>query len=95
MTLTKADITDGLYNITDLKRPQAKRAVETFLEIIKSILESGEDVLISGFGKFQVKEQTSGSNFQTEKDMILEPKRVVTFQWSPRLKGKLNRGKER
>ena len=92
MTLTKAHIIESIYNSTDLSRPQATRTVEAILEIIKRTLESGEDVLISRFGKFYVKEkkQRRGRNPQTGNDLKLGPRRVVTFQCSPVLKEKMN-----
>ena len=92
MTLTKARIIDSIYNSTDLTRPQTTRTVEAVLEIIKSTLESGEDVLISRFGKFYVKEkkQRRGRNPQTGDDLMLGSRRVVSFQCSPVLKEKMN-----
>jgi len=62
------------------------------LEIIKNTLENGQDVLISGFGKFCVKEKNSrrGRNPQTGKDLTLEARRVVTFKCSSALKDKIN-----
>ena len=92
MTLTKARIIDTIYNSTDLTRPQTTRTVEAILEIIKSTLESGEDVLISRFGKFYVKEkkQRLGRNPQTGDDLMLGSRRVVSFQCSPVLKEKMN-----
>ena len=66
--------------------------IETLLEILKSTLESGEDVLISRFGKFCVKEkhERRGRNPATGKDMMLEPRRVVTFRCSRQLRDKIN-----
>jgi len=62
------------------------------LELIKRSLESGEDVLISGFGKFCVKnkKKQKGRNPATGKDLIIAPRKVVTFKWSGKLKEKLN-----
>jgi integration host factor subunit alpha len=62
------------------------------LELIKKSLESGEDVLISGFGKFCVKKkkQRRGRNPATGEDMMLAPRRIVTFKWSRQLKDKVN-----
>jgi integration host factor subunit alpha len=62
------------------------------LELIKRSLEPGEDVLISGFGKFCVKNKKKrrGRNPATGKDLIIAPKKVVTFKWSGKLKEKLN-----
>jgi len=62
------------------------------LEIIKSRLEAGENVLISGFGKFAIKDKRArrGRNPHTGEDLILEPRRVVTFHPSGVLRRKLN-----
>jgi integration host factor subunit alpha len=92
MTLTKAHIIDTLYNNTDLNKPQATRVVETFLESIKKTLESGEDVLISGFGKFCVneKKERKGRNPSTGEDLMLSPRKVITFKCSPVLRKKVN-----
>lgn len=92
MTLTKADIVDSVYRNADLSRPQAKKAVETFLESIKTTLGSGEDVLISGFGKFYVKQKKErrGRNPGTGKDLILQPRKVITFKCSSVLRKKVS-----
>jgi integration host factor subunit alpha len=65
---------------------------EKLLEIIKSTLESGEDILISGFGKFCVNEKNArkGRNPATGADMMLKPRRVVTFRCSASLRKKIN-----
>ena len=62
------------------------------LKLIKAALESGDDVMISGFGRFCVKEKAKrrGRNPATGKDLILAPRKVVTFKWSGKLKEKLN-----
>jgi integration host factor subunit alpha len=62
------------------------------LELIKSALESGHDVMISGFGKFCVKQkgERRGRNPATGDDMVLAPRKVVTFKWSGKLKEKLD-----
>ena len=66
--------------------------VETLLEIIKKTLESGEDVLVSGFGKFCVKEKAErrGRNPATGGDLMLAPRRVVTFKCSGKLRERVN-----
>ena len=66
--------------------------IETLLELIKFTLASGEDVLISGFGKFCVndKRQRKGRNPATGEDMILAARRVVTFKCSGQLRDKIN-----
>ena len=81
MKLTKADIVDSVKDKIGFTRKKSVETVETLLEIIKSTLESGEDVLISGFGKFRVRDKTKrrGRNPVTGDDMMLRPRRVVTF----------------
>ena len=92
MTLTKAHIIDSIYNNTDLNRPQATKVVETFLESIKTALESHEDVLITGFGKFYLneKKERRGRNPATGEDLMLPPRKVITFKCSPVLRKKVN-----
>jgi integration host factor subunit alpha len=94
MTLTKADIIDTIYNQLDVPKTKSTQVVESLIEIIKKTLESGEDVLISGFGKFCVKgkRERRGRNPQTGNDLMLDERRVVTFKCSGRLKNKINGG---
>jgi integration host factor subunit alpha len=91
-TLTKAQIIDAVAESNGCTRKKSIETVETVLDLIKRSLESGEDVLISGFGKFCVKEKAErrGRNPATGKDLILSPRKVVTFIWSGKLKEKLN-----
>ena len=91
-TLTKAHIIDAVAESNGYTRKKSIETVETVLELIKRFLESGEDVLISGFGKFSVKQKAKrkGRNPATGEDMILEPRRVVTFKCSGKLRGKIN-----
>jgi integration host factor subunit alpha len=92
MTLTKAHIVEAVSNQVGFPMNHSSELVETLLEIIKSTLVSGEDVMISGFGKFCVKEkeERKGRNPATGADMILEPRRVVTFRTSGKLRDKIN-----
>ena len=82
MTLTKSNITDQTYQNTDFNKAESIQTLETLLEIIKSALESGEDLLIFGFGKFEVrdKSQRKGRNLATGNDLILGARIVVTFK---------------
>jgi integration host factor subunit alpha len=91
-TLTKAKIIDAVAESNGYTRAKSIETVETVLELIKRSLESGEGVLISGFGKFSVKQKgkRKGRNPATGEDMILEPRRVVTFKSSGKLRGKIN-----
>ncbi len=92
MTLTKADIVDMIHRELDFPKHQSTDIVETLLELLKSSLQNGEDVLISGFGKFSVKEKRSrrGRNPATGDSMTLGARRVVTFKCSGRLRERLN-----
>ncbi len=91
-TLTKAHTIDAVAESNGYTRKKSIETVETVQELIKRSLESGEDVMISGFGKFCVKEKAErrGRNPATGKDLILSPRKVVTFKWSAKLKEKLN-----
>ena len=91
-TLTKAHIVDAAIEANGFTRRRSVETVETLLELVKSTLESGEDVLISGFGRFCVKQKAErrGRNPATGRDMLLAPRKVVTFKWSGMLKNKLN-----
>ena len=82
MTLTKAHIVEAIAEQIGYTKHQSSEMIETLLEIIKRTLESGEDVLVSGFGKFCVKtkHERRGRNPATGEDMMLEPRRVVTFK---------------
>ena len=92
MALTKAQIVDSIHNQIGFPKNKSSETVETLLEIIKSTLGSGEDVLISNFGKFCVnqKNERRGRNPATGEDMMLEPRKVVTFKCSGKLRDKIN-----
>jgi len=94
MTLTKADIIEAVQTETGLPKNKSTDIVESLFEIIKSILESGEDVLVSGFGKFCVNEKSErrGRNPATGEDLMLAPRRVVTFKCSGILRERVNAG---
>jgi integration host factor subunit alpha len=96
MTITKADLVQQIYNNhEELTKIQATEAVEAFLRISKDSLIGGSDLLLSGFGKFNVREKRArrGRNPQTGKDLILESRRVVTFTPSGILRTKVNETK--
>ena len=94
MTLTKAHLIDTIYTRFDFPKNKSAQAVESLVETIKNTLENGEDVLISGFGKFCVKEKRErrGRNPQTGDDLMLGSRRVVTFRCSGVLRDKMNGG---
>jgi len=92
MTLTKIQIVESVRNQIGFPKNRSSEIVETLLEIIKRTLASGEDVLVSGFGKFCVKEkkERKGRNPSTGEDMMLSPRKVVTFNCSGKLRNSVN-----
>ncbi len=92
MTLTKAKIVEEVAAQNGYPKNQSFEIIEALLEIMKRTLESGEDVLVSGFGKFCVREKQGrrGRNPSTSEDMMLEPRKVVTFRCSRQLRAKIN-----
>ena len=96
MTLTKDRLIASIVGNGTPKR-EAVQIVENLLETIKSTLENGEDVLISGFGKFSVneKKERRGRNPATGNDLMLDARRVVTFNCSGVLKDRLDQKKPR
>ncbi len=96
MALTKADLVQQIYkNHETLTKTQTIEAVESFLRIAKNSLINGNRLLLSGFGKFNVKEKDArnGRNPQTGDKLILEPRRVVTFRPSGLLRERVNESK--
>ena len=93
MKHTKADIIDRVYAANpNMSKEQAREAVEIFIHTIKTSLEKGEDVLLSGFGKFKVRSKSArqGRNPKTGESLMLEARRVVTFKPSEILRNKVN-----
>ncbi len=93
MTLTKAQIAEAISKEVGYSRMQSLELVDTLFEVIKQTLERGEDVLISNFGKFSVREKRErrGRNPHTGESLMLEPRKVVTFKWSGKLRDKINK----
>jgi len=93
MSITKARLADSIQNQLGLPKNQSVQAIESILEIIKETLEKGEDILITGFGKFcvNVKKKRRGRNPQTGENVTLGARRVVTFRCSGVLREKINR----
>lgn len=92
MSLTKEKLITDIYNNVGLTKTQSRTAVENLFEIIKSTLENGEDILVSGFGKFVVKDKAArrGRNPQTTEDLRLRARRVVVFKTSGVLRRRIN-----
>jgi integration host factor subunit alpha len=92
MTLTKAQIVEEIRQRNGFSRKKSIETVEAMLEIMKESLGSGENVLISGFGKFSVKEkrERKGRNPASGDAMMLAPRKVVTFNCSGKLRKRIN-----
>ena len=93
-TLTKGKLVENIYEVLGRSHTKEKsvEVVESLIEIMKRTLETGEDILVSGFGKFCVKEKKPrrGRNPATGEDMMLAARRVVTFRCSGKLRKRLN-----
>ena len=91
-TLTKAHIVQAIAETNGYTQKKALETVEIILELIKRSLEKGEDVLISKFGKFCVKQKAGrrGRNPATGKDLMLAPRKRITFRCSGKLREKIN-----
>ncbi len=95
MALTKERLINDVYNNAGLSKGQSKVVVERLFELMKQTLENGEDLLISGFGKFIVKDKRErrGRNPRTTEDLQLRARRVVVFRTSGVLRKKMNKEK--
>ncbi len=92
MTLTKADILQAIGDNLGFNKKNSVKTVENLIEIMKETLAFGEDVLISGFGKFCIKEkhERRGRNPATGESLMLPPRKVITFKCSGTLREKIN-----
>ena len=92
MTLTKIDIANTITEELGFSRKKSVEVGESLTEIIKQTLATGEDLLISGFGKFCIKKKKKrkGRNPATGEDMILDKRDVVVFKCSDILRNKVN-----
>ena len=91
-TLTKADIVDAIYEKTDHPRGEVKHRVESLLSIMKAAIKKDNALLISGFGKFDAyaKKARKGRNPATDEAITLEPRKVIVFRLSKKLRAELN-----
>lgn len=96
MAITKVTIIEKILEKNNLSAAEAKDAIESLIEIMKSTLASGEDIMISGFGKFQVNEKRSrkGRNPATGENMVLDKRRIVTFKLAGGLRNRVNGEKD-
>jgi integration host factor subunit alpha len=92
VTLTKADLAQKIADDCGFMKNEAAEVFEKLLDIIKRSLIAGEDVMISSFGKWNVKFKRArrGRNPQTGEEMVLDARRVVTWDYSPVLKKAVN-----
>ena len=92
MALTKAQMVKVNSKQNGFSLKQSSEIIETLLELIKKTLASGDEVMISNFGKFCIKEKKSrrGRNPATGEDMMLKPSKVATFRCSGTLRRKIN-----
>ena len=90
--MTKADIVEELYERVGISKQEAAHLTELFFDIMKGTLEKGETVKVSGFGNFVVREKKArrGRNPQTGDEIMITPRKVLTFKSSPLLKEALN-----
>jgi len=92
MTLTRKHLKNSIHDRFNIPKTKSSALIESILEIIKNTLESGENVMLSGFGKFYVQNKSDrrGRNPQTGEDLILDSRRVVRFKCSGTLRDRIN-----
>lgn len=94
MALTKAEVAEHLFEKVGLSKRDAKDIVELFFEEIREMLESGEQVKLSGFGNFDLREKSErpGRNPKTGEDIPISARKVVTFRPGQKLKSRVEDG---
>ena len=92
MALTKVDIVEKVTEQLNFSKKESTDLVESFITLIKQTLASGEDVKISGFGSFEVKQKRDrkGRNPQTGETITIESRRIISFKTSAKLKAAIN-----
>ena len=91
MALTKADLANQLFDEVGLNKREAKEFVDAYFEVIREALESGDNVKLSGFGNFQLrdKDQRPGRNPKTGEEIPISARRVVTFRPGQKLRARV------
>jgi len=91
MALTKADMAERLFEEVGLNKREAKEFVEAFFEIIRGSLEQGEQVKLSGYGNFDLRQKNErpGRNPKTGEEIPISARRVVTFRPGQKLKSRV------
>lgn len=94
MALTKAEVAEHLFEKVGLSKRDAKEMVEIFFEEIRETLESGEQVKLSGFGNFDLRQKSErpGRNPKTGEDIPISARKVVTFRPGQKLKSRVEDG---
>ncbi len=97
MALTKAEVAEHLYEKVGLSKRDAKEMVEVFFEEIRTTLEAGEQVKLSGFGNFDLREKSErpGRNPKTGEEVPITPRRVLTFRPSHLMKERVFAGNQK
>lgn len=93
MAVTKADIAENLFKVLGINKREAKDLVEVFFENLRVLLENGNQIRLSGFGNFNLrdKKERPGRNPKTGKDVPITPRRVVTFRAGHKLKARVEK----
>ena len=91
MTLTKLELVNDLIDTLDIKKEESKKLVEVFFEELRSTLEQGQQIKLSGFGRFELRDKPSrpGRNPKTGEEVIITPRRVVTFKAGHKLRDRV------
>jgi len=94
MALTKAEVAEHLFEKVGLSKRDAKEMVEIFFEEIRETLESGQQVKLSGFGNFDLRQKSErpGRNPKTGEDIPISARKVVTFRPGQKLKSRVENG---
>lgn len=94
MALTKAEVAEHLFEKVGLSKRDAKDMVEIFFEEIRETLESGDQVKLSGFGNFDLRQKSErpGRNPKTGEDIPISARKVVTFRPGQKLKSRVEEG---
>ncbi len=92
MTVTKEDLAEGLHRALGLNRAEAKEFLDLFFEEIRGALERGEEVRLSAFGNFQLRQKKPrpGRNPKTGQDALVPARRIVVFRSGQKLRQRFN-----
>jgi integration host factor subunit alpha len=94
--MTKIDVIETICEKLDLPRKEVGRVVESVFDIIKETLQQEDKLMVSGFGDFIIRNKKArrGRNPKTGSDMVISPRRILTFKSSPIFKASLNQSKK-